>query len=132
MLAKELLLVTGLVVSGAVSLPVAQGATDSAPAILGRDLSSNINAAALEARAFGKKDKEPEKLPQNKWANPMLPQSVNKAPKPKAKMPDMEAGWSKPKASTSTDTSGGKPPKAPKKSGKRDVEEEAEAAEYDQ
>ncbi|EJT80308.1 hypothetical protein GGTG_00309 [Gaeumannomyces tritici R3-111a-1] len=125
MLAKELLVVTGLVVSGAVSLPLS--ATAEAPAILERDLSSDINAIALEARAPVRGKKDPASVPQSQWANPFLPQVVDK---PKPKMPDMEAGWSKPRESTSKAGSD-KPPKVPKKNGKRDVEK-AEAAEYDQ
>ncbi|KLU92870.1 hypothetical protein MAPG_11832 [Magnaporthiopsis poae ATCC 64411] len=142
MLANQILLVLGFVITGAVSLPVAQGTTDSAPTILDRDLSGDIHPAALQARAPGDKKQHlrPGKpgAPSNQWANPFLPKVVEKKGDKKddiaSRMDQHWTGASKPAPRPGTT----KPPKVPvsnrqKGKGKRDVDEEAEeGAEYDQ
>lgn len=144
MLANQLLLVLGFVITGAVSLPVAQGTTDSVPTLLDRDSSSDIHPVALQARSS--RDKKNQHLrpgkpgaPSNEWHNPFLPKVVEKKEPKKddiaSKMDGLWTGTSKaPKAAPKPGTT--KPPKFPAKNrqrGKRDVDEEAEeAAEYDQ
>lgn len=135
MLAKELLLVLGFVITGAVSLPITQGTTESAPTLLNRDLSNDIHAAVLQARVPGGKTGKP--VPPNKWANPMLPQVVEKKPAPS--IPDMDKLWSGRSSKPAPKPGTTKPPKVPvkpkdkKSRRKRDDDEEAEeAAEYDQ